>query len=122
MSSTAESLVSNAQDARNSDIAGPRQAETASNQSESCFRVSCEESLAGIYFVRDGCLKYSNAAMAELAGRAPRELDNVSRLDFIHPDDRAIAWENMRRRLDGEAETIRYRGAPCPWPIRARPP
>jgi len=109
MSRAAEARVTdNAQDARDIDVTDSGQAETASKESESCFRALCERSLAGIYLVQDGRLKYANAAMAELLGCAPEELCNVSPLDFIHPDDRALAQENMRRRLAGEAETSKY--------------
>ena len=54
-------------------ISGPRVQEggmsttesvTALAESESRFRALCEKSLAGIYIVQDGCLKYANAAMA----------------------------------------------------------
>jgi formate hydrogenlyase transcriptional activator len=93
-------VIDNTEDART--------AETALRERESHYRALCEKSLAGIYIVHDGRLKYVNAAMGELLACAPGELDNVSFLDFVHPDDRAVVEENMRRRLTGEVDTSKY--------------
>ena len=80
----------------------------ALSESDSLFRDLCERSLSGIYFLRDNCVQYANPALARMLGRDRDELSGVSPLTFVHPDDRACVEQNMRRRLDGEAETVQY--------------
>lgn len=77
-------------------------------ESEGRFRALCEASLAGIYIVQDGCFTYANAALARILARDPDELRGVSPLAFVHPDDRSLVDENVRRRLSGELEATRY--------------
>ena len=83
-------------------------ARIAWTESETCFRILCERSLAGIYIVQDGCIKYANPAVAQILGREPQMLTGASPLAFVHPADRATVEEHMRRRLIGEEETSRY--------------
>ena len=90
------------------DISDRTCAETALEESENRFRALCEASLAGIYILQDGCIRYANPALAQILAREPEELNGTSLLDFVHPDDHALVEENQRRRLSGEVETSRY--------------
>lgn len=91
-----------------SEIAGFGPSEVAWSLREYHFRILCEKSLAGIYIVQDGCIKYANPALALILACQPEQLNGVSPLDFVHPDDRGHVREHMRRRLNGEEETIHY--------------
>ena len=76
-----------------SDITELGPGETAGNDRECHFRILCERSLAGIYIVQDGCIKYANPAVAQILGCEPEKLNGASPLDFVHPDDRAHVEE-----------------------------
>ncbi len=90
------------------DISDDQPADIALQQSESRFRSLCESSLAGVYIVQDGRITYANPALARILGRQPDELYGASPLAFFHPEDRALAQETVRRRLDGEVQEARY--------------
>jgi len=92
----------------NRDIRHRQRGGTASEEGENRFRTLCEASLAGIYIVQDGRIRYANPALARLLACTPDELNGTFPLGFIHPEDRPVAEENMRRRLCGEAETSQY--------------
>lgn len=90
------------------DISDDQPAAIALQQSESRFRSLCESSLAGVYIVQDGRITYANPALARILGRPPDELYGASPLAFFHPEDRALAQDSVRRRLDGEVQEARY--------------
>ncbi len=90
------------------DISDRKRTEIALKESESRFRSLCESSLTGIYIIQGGRIAYANPAMLRVLGRQPEELGGASLLAFLHPDDRHIAEESMRRRLDGEIKETRY--------------
>ena len=74
------------------------------------FSALAESSLIGIYLIQDGRFRYVNPALAEMFGYAIEELvDRMGPLDLAHPDDRPVLAENLRRRLEGEVEEVRYR-------------
>lgn len=102
MSNTADvRVIHSARDER-------KRADTALRESEGRFRALCEASLAGIYIVQQGRIKYANPALARIVARDLDGLHETSPLSFVHPDDRALVEESFRRRLSGEAETSRY--------------
>ena len=90
------------------DVADRGRNEFACAQDDCNFRILCERSLAGIYIVQDDCIKYANAAVAEMLTCEPEKLIGRSPLAFVHPDDRADVEEHMRSRQSGEDETSRY--------------
>jgi PAS domain S-box-containing protein len=83
---------------------------SALKAAESLFKPLVEQSLAGIYVVQDGVFRYVNPRLAEVFGY-PHEHFDAPRpvMDFVHQEDRPLVEENIRRRLSGEARTIRYR-------------
>ena len=74
------------------------------------FSVLAESSLTGVYLVEDDLFRYMNPAVAKMFGYAVHELvDRLGPADLVVPEDRAVVLENLRRRVEGEVEEIRYR-------------
>ena len=90
------------------DITERKRAEKALRESETRFRALSENALAGVYIIQDGHLTYVNKSFAALFGYVPDELIGADPLVVIHPDDRALARENIRRRMTGEIRTVQY--------------
>lgn len=77
---------------------------------EEMFRALVEQSLVGVYLWQDERFVYVNQALADIFGyRVEELLGRLGSLDLTHPDDRPLVRESIRRRLDGEEETARYR-------------
>ena len=62
----------------------------------------------GIMITQDGKLKYSDPQIKNYLGYTTDELLNTPFLDFIHPDDRDMVWENNLKRLSGSKEVGKY--------------
>ncbi len=91
------------------DITERARAEQALRESEERFRTVTEGSLTGIYLIQDGKFQYANPAMAETFGYAAHDIiGKLSVRDLVHPDDRELVEENLRRRLEGEVDSIHY--------------
>ena len=91
------------------DVSESKRAEEALRAAEAKFRGIVEQSLVGIYVIQNGRYQYVNPKLAEIFGYTAEELlalDSV--LDLIAEEDRHIVQENIRRRMDGEVETVRY--------------
>lgn len=70
-----------------------------------------EGAVAGIFVHVAGHLVYANPRMAEMLGYSIEELRNLYGspvLDFVHPDDRALVADRMRRRMAGETPPLAY--------------
>jgi two-component system, cell cycle sensor histidine kinase and response regulator CckA len=78
--------------------------------SEAKFRALVDQSLAGIYIIEGGHMRYANQEMAAIFGYAsPQDMvGRVAMVDLIAPEDRARVAENVRRRVDGEVQQIHY--------------
>jgi PAS domain S-box-containing protein len=74
------------------------------------FRILAESSLTGIYLTEGTRFVYVNPAMAKTFGYTVEELvgGGGGSLDLTCPEDRHLVAENMRRRLDGEVDELRY--------------
>jgi len=100
------------------------------------YRMLVEQSPDAILVVCDGRYVYANPAALRLFGaKAPEELLGRDPASLIHPDDRALAVERMRRvhdaretvplrqfrvlRLDGAA--VEIEGGPQPFTYQGRP-
>ena len=78
-------------------------------ESESKFRSLVEESLVGVYIVQNGRFAYANPRMAAIFGYRPEELAGLVTVDeCVHPEDREMVRDHIRRRLDGETNTCHY--------------
>ncbi|NOZ04525.1 MAG: PAS domain S-box protein [FCB group bacterium] len=91
------------------DITERKKAEMAIRESENKFRGIAEKSLVGIYLIQDGVFKYVNPKMAELFGYSVDELmDRKGPRDLTLPEDWSMAEENMKKRMSGKVDAIRY--------------
>lgn len=78
-------------------------------QSEERYRLLSESALTGVYLVQDGLLTYVNPAMASIFGYTQEEIVGIlGPMDLTAPPDRPLVAENVRKRLAGEVEDIRY--------------
>ncbi|MDW7992174.1 MAG: GAF domain-containing protein, partial [Anaerolineae bacterium] len=85
------------------------QQEEALRESEERFRLLAERSLTGVYLIQDGILRYVNPAAAHVFGYEPEELINrLSPLEVVAPEDRELVREMIRRRMEGEVESVHY--------------
>ncbi len=92
------------------DIGERRRAEATLRESEAKFRDLAEKALVGVYLIQDGRLKYANPRLAEIFGYGVDELvGRVPVADLVHPDDRGLVAESIRRRIAGEIESLHYR-------------
>ncbi len=73
------------------------------------FQVLAEHSMAGVYIIQDGKFRYVNPAFADSLGR-PRQEIIGARVpgDLVLAEDRHKVAEFIRRRIDGEVESVRY--------------
>ncbi len=92
-----------------SDVTELMQLQERLRESESLFRMLTEEALVGVYLIVDDRFVYFNPAGARLFGYEPEEI--IGRLgptDLTYPEDRPLVRENIRKRLTGEVEAVRY--------------
>ena len=77
-------------------------------ESEERYRALVEQSLVGIYIIKDGVFEYVNPKGLEMIGAEPEEMLGTSPFDYVHEDDEEKMRENLKKRREGEAESIRY--------------
>ncbi|HEY3405762.1 MAG TPA: PAS domain S-box protein [Ohtaekwangia sp.] len=90
------------------DVSLRKKIEQELREAESKFRNLVERSLAGVYIIRDNTFTYVNPTFAEIFGYRQEELRNAPISIIVHPDDQSLVNENLRQRLLGEKESIRY--------------
>ncbi len=91
------------------DITERRRAEEELFESNERFRLLAESSLTGIYLIQDDVFLYANPAFASIFGYSLEELvGELSPRDLVYPEDWPVVAENLRRRIEGEQEEVRY--------------
>ncbi len=91
------------------DISERKKMEKGIREGEEKFRIIAEKSLVGVYLIQDGIFKYVSPKLAEDFGYEVDEIIGKEVLHFIHPKDRKIVSENIRKRIEGEIESARYK-------------
>ncbi len=91
------------------DITEQKRAANALEESEAMFRCLAEEALVGVYMIRDGRYVYMNQKAAEMWGYSREELLSFKNvLEVVHPDDRQLVMENIRKRVEGDVKSVNY--------------
>jgi len=72
---------------------------------EAKYRALVDKANEIIVVIQDDVSKFSNPKASEITGYSQEELTSRPFVEFIHPDDRAIALENYSRRLSGDKST-----------------
>ena len=86
-----------------------QQSERVLQESEARYRALVEQSLVGVYLFTEQGFVYVNRALAQMFGyRQDEMVEHLGPLELTHPEDRPLVQENIRRRLVGEAQDIRY--------------
>lgn len=71
-----------------------------------------EQTLAGIYLIRDDRFLYVNRRLAETLGYTPEEMVREKRVsEIVAPEDRQLVLDKLRERESGNAAEARYRFA-----------
>lgn len=92
------------------DISERKRTEAALRDAERKFMALVQQSLVGVYIIRDGGWVYVNPQMAQMFGYASPEdyMAAYGVSDMVAPESRALVAENLRRRLSGEVEKLNY--------------
>jgi PAS domain S-box-containing protein len=67
-----------------------------------------EDALVGVYIMQDNRLVYANERIAGILGYSMEEVLGIDVVELVHPDDKAMARENIRRRIDEENKEMHY--------------
>lgn len=91
-------------------IEGIEAREAELREAERKFSALVEQSLVGVYMIRDGQWLYINPQMARMFGYASAEecMATTRVEDLVAPESRALVAENLRRRLSGEIARLTY--------------
>ncbi|HEY7682440.1 MAG TPA: PAS domain S-box protein [Gemmatimonadales bacterium] len=90
------------------DLTERKQAERALAEQEAQWRALSEQSLTGIALIQDGDFVYVNPRLAEMFGFSPGEMIGLPTVAVVHPDDRAMGRESLRRQLSGELPSVHH--------------
>ena len=69
------------------------------------YSIVAEKSPAGIFISQEGCFRWVSGKLCESTGYAADELNGVSCLSFVHPEDRERVRQGARAMLRGETSS-----------------
>lgn len=91
------------------DITDRKKMEAELREAEQKFRTLVEKSMVGVYIIQHGKYVYVNPRFAEIFGYTPEELIGSVAVDTVIDESyRDIVAENIRKRINGEVETVNY--------------
>jgi len=76
--------------------------------SDEKFRTLVEHSVVGIYIIQNGKFSYVNNRLAKIFGYNRKELIGKSNLDLTYKEDRNLAADNAKKRLNEDIDRIEY--------------
>ncbi len=68
-----------------------------------------ENSLVGVYLIQGGKFVFVNPRLAEIFGYSREELIGKEVIEVVAPESREKVRENIRRRLEGEIDSLHYK-------------
>ena len=84
------------------EIAERKRAEESLRESEEKYRLLIENATDAIFIAQDEILKFTNPEAEKMTGYSAEELAQISFVNIIHPEDRAMVLERHLKRLKGE--------------------
>lgn len=93
------------------DVSERKKAQYALRESEEKFRLITEQTLLNVGILQDGRFVYANQALAALVEYTPEDLYSWAPAEFlktVHPEDRAFAGEQARRKQAGEDGVVTH--------------
>lgn len=83
-------------------------AERAYQTTLTWYQRLCEQSVAGTYLIHDESFVYVNEKLANVFGYEQDALIGTDPLSLVSDRDRELVAENLRARVEGEEDAIRY--------------
>jgi diguanylate cyclase (GGDEF)-like protein/PAS domain S-box-containing protein len=90
------------------DISDRCEAERALRESESLYRALVQNCRDGVFLIQRGRLVFVNEALAGMLGYAPAELNGLTYMDFVCPEDHPAQEARRQAREDGALDAQRY--------------
>ncbi len=91
------------------DISEKKEAETQASSVENKYVNLVEQSIIGVYIITDNKFTYVNPRFASIFGFDQSEMiGKITPEEIIHPDDVATVKENLRKRIEGEVQSLHY--------------
>ena len=81
---------------------------TAKRESEQKFRGLVEKSVVAVYILQNGKFIYVNPRACEESGYTEEELTSLPLEKFVHKDDIMTVYRNIKARVKGEVDEVRY--------------
>ncbi len=91
------------------DITGSKKNEEALIESEERYRIITENTIAGVYLVQDGLLRYVNPSFCKIHGYAKDELvGKLNTLDLVVEEEKEFLKNKMKERFSGEKQSEQF--------------
>lgn len=84
------------------DLSEKKQMEMAIREADQKYHLVVENAHQGIVVAQDGRLKFCNTRISEISGYTVQELMSKPFVEFVHPDDQQMVFENFLKRLQGK--------------------
>jgi len=81
-------------------------AEAESRELSEKLQSLVEDALVGAYIMQDNRFIYVNRRIAEILGYTKDEILGMDAVQMVHPDDRAMVRENIRRRIEEKVKDL----------------
>jgi two-component system cell cycle sensor histidine kinase/response regulator CckA len=90
------------------DITERKQAVEALRESEEKYRLLVENANDAIFISQDDTITFPNPKTVDLLGYSADELNRISFVDLIHPEDKTMVLENYLGKLEGKDSPSTY--------------